>query len=340
MTDSPSRTSAPEPHLAQIAWAVCDLPRACRFYVDVIGFRRAGGRVLWGPGLSILQELGDDAAATVWWALGGQSFVQLEFFHHTRPLGRARPVGSRPSDLGWSRVGIGVADLEAVLWRAKRSGHLPLGPVLTEGGVSRAALRDPDGVFVELVGDGGQREPTEGARGEAGEKDFGVARPAVRSVTLSVADLDRAARFWLETCGLVPQAPDSLHAPHHEALWGLPGARRDQIVARGVEVALELVQYLDPPGRPRPSDARLCDQGLLNVALAFRDRARFDVLHERLLSAGHPPTVACPPGPFASTYLRDGEGNSCEIFACPEDHDGLLGFLPESGFSPGTALDP
>lgn len=341
MTDTPSRSSVPEPHLAQIAWAVCDLPRACRFYVDVIGFRRAGGRLLWGPGLSVLQELGDDAAATVWWALGGQPFVQLEFFQHTLPVGRARPADSRPCDLGWSRVAIGVADLEAVLRRAKSLGHLPLGPVLTDGGVSRAALRDPDGVVVELVGDGGHREPTEMARSGAGERAFEeIARPAVRSVTLSVADLGRASRFWLETCGLVPQAPDSLHAPHHEALWGLAGARREQIVARGVDVALELVHYLDPPGRPRPSDARLSDQGLLNVALAFRSRARFDALHERLLEAGYRPTVACPPGPFASTYLRDGEGHSCEIFACPEDHDGLLGFLPESGFSPGTALDP
>ena len=70
------RAAVDEPHLAQIAWAVLDLPRACRFYTDVLGFRRAGGRVLWGPGLSVLQELGDDAAATLWWAVGGQRFVR------------------------------------------------------------------------------------------------------------------------------------------------------------------------------------------------------------------------------------------------------------------------
>ena len=59
-----SRNVVAEPHLAQGAWAVNDLPAAVRFYVDVIGFRRSGGRLLWGPGLSVLQGLGDDAAAT------------------------------------------------------------------------------------------------------------------------------------------------------------------------------------------------------------------------------------------------------------------------------------
>lgn len=341
MIAAPTRTPSPEPHLAQVAWSVRDLARTCRFYVEVIGFVRAGGRLLWGPGLSVLQELGDDAEATVWWALGGQRFVQLEFFHHTRPVGRARSSASGPRDLGWSRVAIGVPDLAVVLRRAKDAGHLPLGPVQTDAGVARVALRDPDGVVVELIGDGGQREALDGAAdGQGGSGRVGVARPALRSVALSVADLARASHFWIETCGLVERAADTLHCPDHEALWGLPGARCERRVARGVDVALELVQYVDPPGRARARDARLSDQGLLNVALAFRDRARFDALHERLLAAGYRATVACPAGPFASTYLRDGEGNSCEIFACPEDHDALLGFVAEGGFSPGTRLDP
>jgi len=331
----------PEPHLAQIAWAVRDLPRSCRFYVEVLGFRRAGGRVLWGPGLSILQELGEDADATLWWALGGQPFVQLEFFAHTRPAGRARPPDARPCDLGWSRIAIGVPDLEEALRRAASIGHRPLGPVLVDAGIARAALRDPDGVVVELIGDGGERgAPAPAAGGAARVADAPVARPAVRAVALSVADLDRSARFWIETCGLAPLPIDAVHAPEHEALWGLPGARREQCVARGVDVALELVRYDDPPGRPRPADARLCDQGLLNVALAFRGRSDFDLLHARLEAAGHPGTVPCPPGPFASTYLRDPERNSLEIFACPPDHDALLGFVPETGYAPGTPLDP
>ena len=86
--------------------------------------------------------------------------------------------------------------------------------------------------------------------------------------------------------------------------------------------------------------ARHPSRFLLVIKLAFRARSDFDALHARLEAAGHPGTVACPPGPFASTYLRDPERNSLEIFACPEDHDGLLGFAPEPGYAPGTALDP
>ncbi|MFO0688698.1 MAG: VOC family protein [Myxococcota bacterium] len=336
-----------EPHLAQIAWAVLDLPRACRFYTDVLGFRRAGGRVLWGPGLSVLQELGDDAAATLWWAVGGQRFVQLEFFHHSLPAGRPRRADARASDLGWSRVTIGVPDLDAVLERAARAGHRPIGPVVRDAGIARAALRDPDGVVVELIGDGGEVPAPAAAGGAAGAGvaigatgATAVARPAVRAVALGVADLEGAARFWIELCGLAPQAPDVLHDASHEALFGLEGARREIVAARGGEVLLELVRYDPPHGRPQPADRRLCDQGLLNAALAFRDRARFDALLDRLRGAGHRATVECPPGPFASTYLRDGEGNSFELFASPEDHDALLGFVPETGFAPGTPLDP
>lgn len=339
MTETRGVGAVPEPHLAQIAWAVRDLPRTCRFYTEVVGFRRAGGRLLWGPGLSILQELGPDAEAILWWAVGGQRFVQLEFFAHTRPTGRARPADARPSDLGWSRVRIGVADLGGVLARAAACGHRPIGPVQLEAGVPRAALRDPDGVVVELVGDGAVG-PIAAGSSATGDGGCPVAPPVVRSVALSVADLERASRFWIETCGLRTRDDPALLDPARESLWGLDGARRELRVARGGEIDLELVRYVDPPGRPRPADHRLCDQGLLNVALAYRDRAPFDGLQARLRAAGCRATVECPPGPFASTYLRDFEGNSLEIFACPEDHDALLGFVPEPGFAPGSRLDP
>ena len=321
-----SRNVVAEPHLAQVAWAVNDLPAAVRFYVDVIGFRRSGGRLLWGPGLSVLQGLGDDAAATVWWALGGQDFVQLEFFQHTLPVGRLRPPTWRPCDLGWTRVGIEVANLDETFARARHEGHDPLGAVMVDGDSRRVALCDPDGVVVELI------EQRAVARESA--------RPAVRYAALSVADLRAARRFWIDTCGLTELDPATLHRPEHEALWGLGGARRDVIVARGQQVALEIARYDEPRGVTRPRDYRLCDQGLLNVALAYRERELFDALLDRVLARGYRSMVECPAGPFASTYLVDDQGCSVEIFSCPRDHDALLGFEVEPGFAPGFALDP
>jgi catechol 2,3-dioxygenase-like lactoylglutathione lyase family enzyme len=305
---------------------VNDLPAAVRFYVDVIGFRRAGGRVLWGPGLSIVQGLGDDAAATVWWALGGQDFVQLEFFQHTLPVGRRRTLTWRPCDLGWTRVGIEVANLDETLARAHREGHDPIGAIMDDREFRRAALHDPDGVVVELI------EPV--------TRERETVRPTVCYAALSVVDLDPARRFWIDTCGLTEIDPATLHRPEHEALWGLDDARREVIVVRGQQVALEIARYHEPLGAARPPDYRLCDQGLLNVALAYREREFFDALLDRVLARGYRSMVECPPGPFASTYLVDDQGCSVEIFSCPRDHDALLGFEVEPGFAPGFPLDP
>src|SRR5262245_32564149 len=47
-----------EPRLAQVAWAVQDLARAARFYAEGLGFRRAGGRLLWGLVLAPPSPLG------------------------------------------------------------------------------------------------------------------------------------------------------------------------------------------------------------------------------------------------------------------------------------------
>src|SRR5262245_66692964 len=112
MHPAPEARSA-EPRLAQVAWAVQDLARAVRFYAEGLGFRRAGGRLLWGPGLARVQGLGEDAAAALWWLVGAQDFVQLELFAHSQPRGRARAPGWRPCDLGWTRVAIGVEDLDS-----------------------------------------------------------------------------------------------------------------------------------------------------------------------------------------------------------------------------------
>jgi hypothetical protein len=161
----------------------------------------------------------------------------------------------------------------------------------------------------------------------------------VRYAALSVADIGRARRFWIDTCHLSELDPASLHSPEHESLWGLPGARRDVLVAGGGPVALEIVQYRDPVGAPPRPDARLCDHGLLNIALAYRDRDPFDRLLERILAHGYRATVECPPGPFASTYIVDDQANSVEIFCSPVDYDRLLGFEVEIGFAPDAPLD-
>jgi hypothetical protein len=72
---------------------------------------------------------------------------------------------------------------------------------------------------------------------------------AIRSVTLSVPQLVDVAAFFEAGIGLKASTV-AVHAPEHEALWGLAGATTESRVFDGGEVLIEAVQYLDPAGRP------------------------------------------------------------------------------------------
>ena len=73
---------------------------------------------------------------------------------------------------------------------------------------------------------------------------------AIRSVTVSVPQMSDAAAFFETGIGLKPSTV-ALHTPEHEALWGLAGASRESRLFDGGEVLIEVVQYLDPVGKPR-----------------------------------------------------------------------------------------
>ena len=76
---------------------------------------------------------------------------------------------------------------------------------------------------------------------------------AIRSVTVSVPQLSDAAAFFETGIGLKPSTA-ALHTPEHEASWGLAGATTESRLFDGGEVLIEVVQYLDPVGKPRPRD--------------------------------------------------------------------------------------
>src|SRR5436190_19234533 len=168
--------------LCQIALCSTDLPRSVQLYSEGLGFAEAGGKSLWGPRVAQIQGLGDDAAFTLWWLVGRQDLVQLEFFHHTTPPQRA--VADRAAnDLGWSRFGITLPDFDAALERLARLGVTPLSEPLVHDGLRRAAFRDPyTGAIVELL--------EEGAATPGGIRPrFYDLVPAVVYATLVVNDL-------------------------------------------------------------------------------------------------------------------------------------------------------
>ena len=311
------------PRLIQIALSVVDLRETERWLREGFGFVPAGGsrRLMRGPLASRIQGL-PRVASTCWWLRDRNDWFQIEMFQFERPIARLMPHDARGCDLGYTRVGFWVADFDATLFRLARIGSQPLSDPIGEPGYRRACVRSPDGVFVEIMED----DPLTSRGGQApASADCPV---AVRSVTLSVADLDQSAAFLSDGLGM-PASGAALRRPEHEALWCLPGAAtRSQVFDAG-DVLVEVVQYLDPAGRPRPDDYRISDQGILNVALGTRSKSQFDDLYRRACAVGARPnsTPLRIPG-AAVVYVNDPQQYSFELIRMSRASDKYWGFTP------------
>ena len=320
-------TRPEEPWLAQFAFSVADLPSTVAFYCDVLGFRRSNGLIGLGEGLSRIQGLPEPGAATLWWVIDRQEFVQIEFWNYTRPRPRPRRPDWRPSDIGYTRLALPVQDFDATMARVRTAGLAPLGPVLRDAdGGRRVAFRDYEGLVFELMERDPATWPTHAPR-------WPDTATAVRAVSLSVPDLERAKRFWVEGLGARELPGFALHTPEMEALWGLEGARREATVLRAGDGLIELCQYSEPEPRPWRPGYVLNDLGFLNVAMGYRDRDQIEAAYRNLLEMGFEANVPLgPKGPFASTYVTDDQGFSVELFYNEPELDCLLGFEPEKTF--------
>ena len=175
------------PQIAQIALCRRISARSVQLYTEGFGFAEAGGKVLWGPRVAQIQALGDDSAFTLWWLVGRQDLVQLEFFHHTTPPQRA--VADRaPNDLGWSRFGIAVPDFDAALERlAGPRRPAVVGAARPRGTATGLPARPLHGTLVEVL--------EEGAATPGGIRPrFYDLVPAVVYATINVPDLAEARR--------------------------------------------------------------------------------------------------------------------------------------------------
>jgi len=314
------------PRIAQLAFCTRNLPRSVRFYTEVFGFADAGGRVMWGERVGEIQKLGADAEFTLWWMVGRQEFFQLEFFHHTLPAQRPLPADARPSDHGWVRWGLAVPDFDATLQRLAGFGVRTVTEPATYDGLRRACFRDPEtGVMVEVLEDG----PT--LPGGVRPRFYELA-PAALYGAISVPDLDDARRLYVGALELEELPLEVLHAPEHEALWGLEGIHRDGFVVRAGDMYLEVVRY--EGARPRSTGARLSDQGFMNAAIGYRARAGVEAAYERVSAHGFSPNRQLSAA--GATYVTDAQGASLEILAVERELDGPMGFAPQPRFPPSA----
>jgi catechol 2,3-dioxygenase-like lactoylglutathione lyase family enzyme len=288
----------------------------------MLGFLPSGGTWIFrGFIASAIQGIPDVVSNTKW-LVDQQAFRQLEMFEYEQPEPKIHERA--PNDVGYTALGLHVRDLDAMAKRLRDAGTSLLAGPVGAAGARRISIRDPEGVLLELMED----DPRADGSGVRERPEVPV---AIRSITLSVPDLARSRRFFVETLGLnVETRSDLLHSEIHEELFGLEGARSERLLLWADDFLIELKQYTDPRGKPWPDGYRICDRGLLNVAFGFRDRRHFRQIFDRIIESGYTSNSrpVSLPG-WDVVYVNDDSSFSVELLRVSPLADGFMGFEPE-----------
>lgn len=135
-------------------------------------------------------------------------------------------------------------------------------------------------------------------------------------VGITVNDLDRSVRFWVDLTGGRQTEPRTVDAPHLSALLGYENvALRVATVVASDALTIELLQYVSEPAEPY--DPGTAHPG--NVHICF-DVADIQAAWEHAVSCGATSVGASPvalPGGGYLAYLRTVDGACIELRAMP-----------------------
>lgn len=320
--------TATEKHICQVAFTALNAPALRDWYANVFGLVKAGKMLFFPPATSRVQGI-PGAWEKCSWLIDQQDYFQLEFFQFWKPRGQLKPADWRPSDFGYNMVGIAVNDFDQVLRNVGAFSAVPRPRIVGEAGQRRACVADPEGNWVEIL----ECDPLTLVEGA----DAGVLRPevpaVVRTLRVSVPSLEDAREAFVDAMGLVPVESFQLHSAGDEKLWGLPRAKSRSLVLRGANFLVELVQYQSPEPRPWPPKYTLADQGIMNIALGYRDPLDYARAFEQATGRGMRPNgKVLDAGIFQVMYVNDRHGFSVEMLHARKRLWPLTGFSPAEGY--------
>ena len=314
-----------EQHICQVAFCAFDAPALRKWYQDIFDFLPSGKIVFLPPSTTRVQGI-KNATSKCSWLIDSQDYFQLEFFQFYIPLSKPRPYTWKPSDIGYNILGFQVSEFDVTLERLQRSGHDCLTSPLGEVGERRVCVKDPEGNIIEIF----ESYPYE-------FNQEGLVRPevpvTVRSMIISVPDLEKARHYFSDVLGLEPVDGETLHDESHETLWGLDGAKSERLLLRSENFLVELVCYAEPAPCSWPDGYQICDQGFMNIALGYRETAAFDAAFKKAVDAG-----ARPNGKpldaviFKVMYVNDNAGFSVEMLNARKSFWSVTGFNPSVSY--------
>jgi len=148
---------------------------------------------------------------------------------------------------------------------------------------------------------------------------------AVAMVGMTVGDMDRSVAFYTGVLDFRVVSDETAGGASYDSLQGLTGTSLRVVRLQLGEEYLQLTQYLSPPGRPAPADARSNDRWFQHVAIIVSDMdsayARLQRFKVTEVSAGPqllPKTIPNAAG-IRAFYFKDPDGHPLEVLQFPAD---------------------
>jgi catechol 2,3-dioxygenase-like lactoylglutathione lyase family enzyme len=292
--------------ICQIALSVTDRARSLQWYQH-LGLVPSGsmGPVSGDVPARMLQL--SECDFTLDWLDGRDPMVQMELFQFTRPSPKTKRANWTASCAGYGTVSFVVPDFEGMIARLIGSGAAY--SITGERTHRSLWIRDPDGISVEIM----EKDPLNLQPAKGGGTG---AAASIRGISLTVANLEKAKRYFIDTVQFVECAVDEFGFNAHPPDVDPAKTEWKQTVARGGNTLLRLLEPSTSEIIDRPPGYQLSDIGVLNIAVIVETAEEFAALQKRIKDGGYRFSADAPMvlSDYAGViYGHDDQGNSIEV---------------------------